>query len=131
MEDLVEMIDLAPTLFELCGIDIPNDMEGRNLLPTMQGKDASSRGAAFSEMFAGEANIDWLRGEPPGTIRRMVRTPGWKMSVTYPEDPLYGPDGSLYNLIEDPAETRNLYYSTRYRPVVMQLRERLMDWIGG
>ncbi len=124
---LVEMIDLAPTLLTLCGVDVPSDMEGQNLVPGKRA-ETNSREAVFSEIYAGETDIEWLRGERPGTIRRMIRTEEWNLSAFYPEDPLYGPDGSLYNLVEDPAEKHNLYYDPKYRDIVTRLRKQLIDW---
>ena len=129
VSDLVEMVDLAPTLLDLCEIDVPNDMAGRNLVPNGKSAGSSQREAAFSEIYAGKYDLQWLRGEPAGTVRRMIRTPEWNMSVYYPEDPLYGPDGSLYDLIEDPSETNNLYYQSKYRAVVTKLHKRLTEWV--
>ena len=82
-----------------------------------------------NEIYAGESNIEWLRGEPPGTIRRMIRTPEWNMTLSYPEDPLYGLDGALFNLDDDPAETRNLFFDPKYRAEIIKLREQLIDWV--
>ncbi len=126
---VVESIDLAPTLFDLCGVPIPSDMEGKSLGPTMKGTESNPHDAVFSEIYTGaESSMQWLAGEPAGTIRRMIRTDEWNMSVHYPQDPVYGPDGSLFDLVEDPAETRNLYYDPKYRDVAIKLRQRIIDW---
>ena len=34
---LVELIDLAPTLLELAGVEAPRRMQGRSLLPILKG----------------------------------------------------------------------------------------------
>ena len=126
--DVVEMVDLAPTLLDLAGVSPPSDMDGRTLRNTMGGTEDHDRTAAFSEIYHGPTDKEWLRGEAPGTIPRMIRTHEWQMAVNYPEDPLYGPDGALYNRIEDPAENENLYYDRKYRDVVQRLGEQLANW---
>lgn len=62
--------------------------------------------------------------EPVVRVPFMIRVPGQAArSVGAPADPLYGPDGVLYNLADDPGELHNRYYDPSCRGEV----ERLMD----
>jgi hypothetical protein len=97
----------------------------------MNGTETNPHSAVFSEIYAGEADLEWLRGEPPGTIRRMIRTEEWSMSLFYPEDPFYGPDGALYNVVTDPGQIQNLYYDRKYKDIVVGLRNQIIDWVDG
>lgn len=45
---LVELIDLYPTLCELCGLDLPEHLQGRSLLPVLEDPGASHRDSAYS-----------------------------------------------------------------------------------
>jgi hypothetical protein len=83
----------------------------------------------FSEIYTGELDAAWLKGEAPGSIRRMIRTEEWCLAINYPEDPIYGPDGVLFNLVEDSPEINNLYYDPKHREVVANLRDQLIQWV--
>jgi arylsulfatase A-like enzyme len=52
VDTIVESIDLAPTMFELLGLAIPDDFEGTTLVPLISGDgDASARpNVAYSEL---------------------------------------------------------------------------------
>ena len=51
-----------------------------------------------------------------------VRTDTWKY-IHY-----FGEDGELYNLKEDPLETRNLFNISKYHNIITELKSRLLDW---
>ncbi|MFT5131078.1 MAG: arylsulfatase A-like enzyme [Rhodothermales bacterium] len=50
--ELVANIDIAPTVFELCGISAPKDMhlDGASLLPLLRGEDVAWREALYLEI---------------------------------------------------------------------------------
>jgi len=62
----VSVIDLFPTLCDLCALTPPASLEGDSLLPLMQGIDTGSGRAAFSE------------NKRRGIAARMIRTPRFK-----------------------------------------------------
>lgn len=41
IDELVSLVDVYPTLLELSGIPLPRDLDGRSLMPLIQGKDAN------------------------------------------------------------------------------------------
>jgi choline-sulfatase len=89
--DLVGLVDLYPTLCDLAGVEIPQQCEGKSLLPVLEG-GALGRERIFCESaFLGFA-------EAAGC---MVRQGDWKFSLYL--------DGSreLYNLADDPDEWDN------------------------
>ena len=45
---LVELLDLYPTLTDLCGLGIPKDLEGSSLRPLLEGTADSVKQAAFT-----------------------------------------------------------------------------------
>jgi len=137
-DSLVSLIDVAPTLLQLQGLEVPRSMHGQ-ALPTVT--DAPPRDAAYSEYGAGGPPFrmaDLLKMPPPygrRTLiqslqwreaegrRKMVRTREWK----YVHDPM-GDLDELYDLVNDPWELENVVDEPAHRDVVAELRLRLLDW---
>ena len=88
---LVELVDVYPTLVELCGLPRVEGLDGRSLGPALSDAGAAVRAAAFSSV-----------GRAAGQIGRSLRT----ARLRYTE----WPDGSqeLYDHDADPREFTNL-----------------------
>jgi arylsulfatase len=109
---LVENIDITPTLVSLCGLPPMDTVDGRDLTPLLKGGDTPVREIAVTE------NV-WSKG---------LRWGPWRF-VYYPKA-LFGADvGELYNLENDPNETRNLYHDPASQAIVAEGRIRLLDWL--
>lgn len=90
-DDLFESVDLFPTLAHLAGLDTPEWVQGRDLVPLITGEGEEkyeSREAVYAEA------VD----------KRCLRTREWKL-IHYPTKSY----GELYHLSEDPHELNNLY----------------------
>jgi iduronate 2-sulfatase len=98
---LVEMVDLFPTLSELCAVAPPAPLQGRSLVPLL--RDASSPGKDWAYTVV-------RRGENLG---RAIRFDRWR----YTE---WGDAGvtELYDLAGDPREWTNLAKDTNHAPVL-------------
>lgn len=124
--ELVEAIDVMPTILELCGVAVPETVQGRSLLR------AGAREMVFCENIMpevitnGGTGYPWVPGKGIDGIRhpdaKMVRTGRWKLNY-YP-----GNGGELYDLENDPGEWRNLYGSEPGR--VADLKGALLDWLA-
>lgn len=110
-------LDFAPTFLELAGAKVPQNMEGRSLIPLLKGEQLSNW------------RKDWLYEyyEYPGThdVRknRGVRTERYKF-IHYFEEP---EEFELYDLREDPGELHNVYGQPRYAELTQHLRQRLRE----
>jgi arylsulfatase len=134
-EELVESVDLLPTLFELAGLSEPYSNQGRSLggLILKGRNDYVERTAVFSENVIPEViagareTFEFIKGEGIRGIRhpdaKMVRTQRWKY-VYYPE----GFD-ELYDLESDPDEMTNLVEDTEYRDQIYEMKDRLLHWL--
>ncbi len=96
---LVERLDLMPTLLDMAGLDFSNlGLQGRSLLPLLDGGPSSWRHYAFA---SSKRNV----GRMTDRIidERAARGQRWKLI-----DDLYKPGFELYDLQSDPGETKNL-----------------------
>jgi arylsulfatase A-like enzyme/lysophospholipase L1-like esterase len=92
-------IDLAPTLLALAGAPVPDNMEGRSLVPLLKGQKPAWRNSFLIEYYSDKVF--------PRMVRmgyKAVRNQRWKY-IHYLE--LDGMD-ELYNLKSDPYELKNL-----------------------
>lgn len=142
---LVENVDVAPTLMDLCGLGVPDWMHGRSLRDVLSGVTDEHKDAVFAEGGVEDAalvrtialdteehrsrhpNYHWKQAllvEQPWTLRRakMVRTDRWKL--------VYRVDGTkeLYDLDSDPGELHDVAALPQHQTVVAELVERLLNW---
>lgn len=122
-EDLVSTIDLAPTILAACHVNTPANMPGLNLLNRAEGKEPLARDAVFGEIFL-HACVD-INKPALNLTHRWVRQGNWKLIVA--ADGKAGPE--LYDLANDPMETRNL--ASTNPAEVTRLTGRLNDWWQG
>ena len=94
---ILHVMDIAPTILELAGIQHPDTYKGREIEP-MQGKSwvGMLNGSTQSPRSPG----DWLGWELFGN--RAIRQGDWKISWLY--EPFGTEDWQLFNLAEDPGE---------------------------
>jgi arylsulfatase A-like enzyme len=116
--------DLMPTLLELTGKPIPTVVQGQSLVPFMTGKRDNSQAKqfAFSERLRG--NPKGRRKVLPGTRGSfMIRGKGYKLA-RYENGNEY-----LYDLKNDPGETKDRADDPAYRAVRKELSAELDNWL--
>ena len=123
----VSLVDMAPTLLDSAGIAVPDSMQGRSLVPLINGSCSQS----------GYNEADWPDDVfiqiSEAQVGRAVRTKRWKYSVTAPAKDGFSDSGSevyeeefLYDLKADPYELNNLIGWKAYREVTAVMRKRLL-----
>ncbi len=116
----VELLDVAPTLFDLLGIDAQTlPLKGRSLARALLGKETYD--AADRPVFLFRRHYD--KGKVPGIEGYMyaVRAGDWKY-IDAPQEKRR----ELFNLAEDPGERNNLFNSRR--DIAADLQETLDAW---
>lgn len=116
-EALVELTDIVPTLMQITGLQIPEDMPGQSLFPIVTGqKDPHHhRDYVRSEYYQTLAS-------PPASYATMIRTKKYKL-VNY-----HGHDlGELFDLEKDPQEFENLWDDSDYADVRFELMKKNFD----
>lgn len=114
VDELVQNIDWAPTLLDLAGVEVPNDMQGRSLLPLVQGEQDSWRDALYYHYyeFPNEHMVKKHYG---------IRTERYKLIHFYDDIDTW----ELYDLQEDPIELNNLYGQPEFGQLIRDLKKRL------
>lgn len=120
---LVELIDLVPTILDLCGVEIPANVQGRSFEPLLRGET--------------ERHRDHVVAEYADNAEAMVRTDRWKLIYSagnrrrrdgYALD--WSPQGRsvrLYDLEADPREVSNVAGSPENAAIVDELTVVLAD----
>jgi len=114
---LVELLDLAPTFLEVCGMPIPESLQGKSLMPLCTGKAENShahRDYVFSEYYNA-----WSH---PHSYGSMMRTRNEKIICYHGTD-----QGELYDLNSDPDEFVNLWNNPDHTDLKMKLLKQCFD----
>lgn len=98
------MIDIYPTLLELCGFDVKKDLEGKSLIPLMKNPNMSWERPAITTF---------------GPNNHAIRSEHWRY-IRYA-------DGSeeLYDHRVDPYEWQNLAGDPKYTKVIEEHKKWL------
>ena len=107
-EQLCYLLDVYPTLCELCGVEIPASVEGKSLLPVLQNADARVREELY---LAFQARIRGVMDERFKLLE--YRTENLKLT-------------QLFDLQNDPWEKNNCFDLAGYEEITARLRERLL-----
>jgi tetratricopeptide (TPR) repeat protein len=112
IKDQARSIDLLPTLLELMGGRAPRGVQGVSLAPALAGREVATE-YSYAETLFPKINMDWaeLRG---------IRTNRWKY--------VRAPKPELYDLVQDPAETKNVIAS--HPAEARELERKLVGAIG-
>jgi arylsulfatase A-like enzyme len=117
----VELLDMTATLLELCGVSIPEYVQGCSLLPILRGEADASTWREFvrSEYF--DALDPHFTGGS-GTFGTMFRTRTHKLCM-YHDKQL----GELYDLSQDPWEFTDLWDSPEHQEIKHELIRQAFD----
>jgi len=126
--ELVEAIDIVPTIIDALGGDVSEAdewLEGRSLLPLLGGGTWKSRSAVFSETDYGFHEM-WNelpdKPDPRRCRATMVRSDRFK----YIFHELYPPQ--MFDLENDPHERVDLGREHGYEPIRRDLHDLLFEW---
>jgi N-sulfoglucosamine sulfohydrolase len=141
-EALISQIDIYPTICELVGLDCPDFLQGRSILPVMRKETAEVNDAIFAEMTYhaayepqrairtkrfkyirrfGDRELPVLANVDDGPTKDLFIAEGWG------ERPL--PREALHDLLFDPAESHNLVDDPAHAGVLAELQGRLETWM--
>jgi arylsulfatase A-like enzyme len=129
----VSQIDVVPTLLDLFGIDCDRNFPGQSLVPLIKGKAVSQEDVFIQwnpnsgalkvkkggTKLASKAALKHIENEHN---RAVISPDGWKLCLSDVDK------SQLFNLREDPGETKNLFDSTKHQDIVSKLTEKIYQW---
>ncbi|MBV7329413.1 sulfatase-like hydrolase/transferase [Chloroflexi bacterium TSY] len=120
IHEMVSLLDMPPTLLDAAGIPVPEQMQGRSVLPLIRQETEDWPEEAFIQISEAQ-------------VGRAVRTKRWKYGVDAPDKHGGRDAGSdryveqyLYDLEYDPYELTNLVAWDSHSEVCRVMRERLI-----
>jgi arylsulfatase A-like enzyme len=124
----VSHIDLVPTLLDLLGQ--PNQCAGKSLLPLIR-EEALPSESVFIEWAPNRTKVKkgtslarrrMIKRAVDESTRTVVTPDGWKLCLRDKDL------NELYNLKDDPLETRNLYSDRQYASVISRCTCEIHRW---
>jgi uncharacterized sulfatase len=112
---VVELLDLYPTLAELCGVAAPKTLDGVSLKPLLDQPDAACDRPAFTQLTRG------IPGTPVAVRGYSVRTARYR----YTEWESGQKGAELYDHDADPGELKNLATDPAHAKTVADLKKLL------
>jgi arylsulfatase A-like enzyme len=111
---MIQNIDYAPTFLEAAGIPVPEDVQGKSLVPLMEGEEPGDwRQSIYYHYY--EFPAVHMVAKHYG-----VRTERYKLIHYYETD-----EWECFDLEADPNELRSVYTDPDYAQVVAELRNEL------
>ena len=105
-QGLVELVDIFPTLAELCGIAPPVDVQGRSIVPILKDPAVPGKETVYTVVARGE------------NLGKAVRTQRWRYT-------LWTDGEELYDLENDIEELHNLARSPEHKSTLDTMRAHL------
>ena len=120
---IVELIDIYPTLTDLCGLPQPDGLDGVSLAPLLDNPHKEWNRPAYT--VTGDIGNGYNKGN--GLTGVVVRTESWR----YAE--FFGPGAGAYltDPVHDPHELKNLIYNPDYKDVVSELQKLALELVAG
>lgn len=112
VEDAVSHVDIQPTLCEYLDIECGNQLDGRSLLPLLNGSYAAK--PVFIQFDGNGAR---------GNFQRCILEGKYKLIADIFKDEVYY---ELYDVCKDPQETNNLLFEAKIPEIACGMLERLM-----
>ncbi len=138
-DEMTELIDIVPTIYELAGVECGYTHFGKSLVPLLEDASLPHREAAFSEGGFNEDELHLL-DKPPfpydlkGKLQRSdpiflgkaiaVRTRQWAYVYRRREN------DELYDRLLDPGETVNLSGDREYSEIERALKDKVLEWLA-
>ena len=150
-DTLVSWVDIAPTVLEWAGMDRPKNMHGWSLLTAINDPVAFPRDTVFASHTFHEITMYYpmrcvrtqqykliwnLASELPFAMAGDIgESPSWKALLASPQALIHGrplqaylhrPRFELYDVTNDPDETRNLAEMPEHAETLLRLRNDLL-----
>lgn len=118
---LVELVDIYPSLAELCGLELPSHLEGTSFAPLIAEPDRSWKPAVFSQY---PRRVEGKYRPSVDPVGYSMRTERYRYTEwTTPNEGVVATE--LYDLENDPAENHNVVGRAGHQDLVKMLAAKL------
>jgi len=115
VQQMVLNLDVAPTILELAGLEVPTGVQGRSVVPLMDGEATQWRDRFLYEHRFEHPRIPKTEG---------VRTERWKYIRYTSVEPAHE---ELFDLEDDPLEERNLASASKHADTLTDMRRQWQE----
>jgi len=112
IKGIVQSIDLMPTLLDILDVDIPDRVEGHSFLPLMKGEERNLHPEGVITAFGDYVSL---------------RDKRWNYINRYRGENA-GNEPQLFNLEQDPKETKNI--ALDYPEVLKTMQDKINEFIS-
>jgi arylsulfatase A-like enzyme len=113
IRQMVMNLDIAPTMLDIAGITLPNEVQGKSMLPLFTKGNATWRNELYYHYYETTTHDVsphfGIKTNKYKLIRFYEKVTGWE----------------LYDLQKDPHEMNNIYGKTGYEKITAQLKGQL------
>jgi arylsulfatase A-like enzyme len=110
IDAMVSNIDFLPTLLEAANIPLPVGIDGKSMMPIINGRTNMHRCMVFSDNM-GQSII--------------CRDKRYKLVLNWSKNELT----ELYDVKTDPGELKNLAYDPQYDSLTHKMEEQIVNWL--
>jgi arylsulfatase A-like enzyme len=156
---MISWIDIFPTLFEICGIEIPENLDGKSFRGVLTGEKKTHRDEIYTT-HSGDGNMNVypirsIRNEKYKFILNLLpccyhtnhsdilRKPNagaywdsWdratesdKKAASIVHKYFVRPAEEFYDIQNDPTEQINLINSKKHKKIINEMRKNLIEWM--
>jgi arylsulfatase A-like enzyme len=125
--NLVANIDFAPTVIELAGLEIPEEMQGESLKPLLEEKTPDNwRTGIYYQYWQHLLHRDVAAHYGIRTkTHKLIYFHGQPLGQTdYPPTP---PEWEFYDLVNDPHEMNNIYNEPQQQEQIKEMKLKMLD----
>lgn len=124
IDELVQNIDYAPTILDIAGLPIPEDIQGESFLPLLRGEKPEKVQTTEGKGWRQSLYYHYYEYPAEHAVRRHygVRTGRYSLMHFYNDID----EWELFDLQEDPAQLHNIYGQPGTEAVTGELRTELV-----
>ena len=116
VDEMVQNIDYGPTILDLAGVQVPEDMHGVSFLPLLRGEEVPEwRSSLYYHFYEYPAEHSVCR-------HYGVRTDRYKLIHFYNDVDCW----ELYDLQTDPSEMNNIFGKPGTEEITKQLKQEML-----
>ncbi|MCB0851544.1 MAG: sulfatase [Bacteroidetes bacterium] len=126
-QDMITNVDFAPTILEMAGVDIPEEVQGRSFLRNIKGETPDDWPQAmyyhyWQHLLHRDVTANYgIRTKN----RKLIFYYGLALGLTeYGPTP---PEWEMFDLEKDPMEMNNIYHDPAYQDEIKELKNQLIE----